>query len=125
MKFLPFLFFFTCLPLVSFTEDPQGMVLATEIQGLLTATEKSGATFIRNGKSYSAEEAVEHMQKKYAHFAKKGKIKTAEDFIRLAATKSLMSGKPYTLGLPDGDEQPSAVWLQAQLEQIRKTEKSE
>ena len=98
------------------------LILNQEVQALLEATKASGATFVRNGKDHTADEAVEHMEKKYAHFKKKGKIKTSEDFIRLAGTKSLMSGTEYTLRLPDGREEKSGVWLTARLAEIRASE---
>ena len=86
---------------------------------LLKQTAESKAEFVRNGKTYTATEAVEHMKKKYEYFQKKGEVNTPEDFIRLAATKSLMSGKAYTLRLPDGTEQAAAVWLGEKLKQYR------
>jgi hypothetical protein len=49
------------------------------------------------------------MQRKYAHFRKK--IKTPEDFIRLAASKSLLNGKPYTIRFPDGEIHRCDAWL--------------
>src|SRR6266496_954769 len=60
---------------------------------LLDFVAKSDCTFIRNGKSYPPKEASEHMKGKYEHFKKE--IKTPEDFIRLAASKSLVSGQAY------------------------------
>ncbi len=94
--------------------------LAEAVTHLLTQTRESGATFVRNGAAHDAKEAVSHMQKKYEHFLKKGKIKTPEDFIRLAATQSLISGKAYTLKMPDGSEHKTADWMTAQLRLYRK-----
>ena len=67
--------------------------LATTIKYLLSFVENSECTYIRNDKAYTAKEAVSHMKRKYAHF--RDDIKTPEDFIRLSASKSLISGKPY------------------------------
>jgi len=57
------------------------------------------------------------MQKKYKHF--KDKIKTPEDFIRLTATKSLMTGKLYYVKFKDGRKITSAAWLLQALEDFR------
>ncbi len=86
---------------ISFGEGPAKTedVEAT-INYLLSYVGKSGCTFIRNGREYTAKEAVGHMQRKYNHF--KSEIKTPEDFIRLAATKSLVSGKPYLVKIKTG-----------------------
>ena len=54
---------------------------------------ESKATFIRNGAEHTPAEAAAHIKAKYEHF--KGEIKTPEDFIRLSASKSLLTGKPY------------------------------
>lgn len=60
----------------------------------------SPLTFIRNGKEYSSEQAAAHIRKKYDYF--KSRIETPEDFIRLCASRSLVSGKPYEVVAPDG-----------------------
>jgi hypothetical protein len=95
-------------------------VLAAEsldqtIDYLINYVANSKATFIRNGTSYTPPEAVDHIKAKYAHFKKD--IKTPEDFIRLAASKSLLSGKPYLVRTTDGKEMPLASWLTAALKE--------
>ena len=84
---------------------------------LISFVGKSDCTYIRNGRSYTAKEAVSHIQKKYTYF--KGKIKTPEDFIRLAASKSLMSGKPYLVKTKAGQLLKSEAWLLDALEAYR------
>ena len=89
-----------------------------EIVGyLLDYVAKSECVFIRNGKEHSSEKAVEHIRKKYEHY--KEKIETPEDFIRLAATKSMMSGRPYLVRLEEGSEIHCAEWLTAELSAYR------
>ena len=88
---------------------------------LLDFVTKSDCTFIRNGKSYPPKEASEHMKGKYEHFKKE--IKTAEDFIRLAASKSLVSGQPYLVKTNDGKEIECATWLGKILDDYRKSRK--
>ncbi|RJR49177.1 MAG: hypothetical protein C4576_07440 [Desulfobacteraceae bacterium] len=63
------------------------------IEFLIGRIENSHLIFIRNGEKHSSEEAAKHIRRKYRHF--KSQIETPEDFIRLCASKSLVSGKPY------------------------------
>jgi hypothetical protein len=90
-----------------------------DIQYLVDFVANSNVTFIRNAKEYTAEEAAQHMMKKYAHF--RDEITTAEDFIRLAATKSLISGEPYLVQTQAGKEMRSDDWLHEILEDYRKS----
>jgi hypothetical protein len=95
------------------TEDD----LTAIINYLINYVEVSGCLFIRNNKEHSAEEALAHMQRKYEHF--KDEIKKPEDFIRLAASKSLMSGKSYFVRTKEGRKIKSETWLKAALEEYR------
>jgi hypothetical protein len=87
------------------------------IQYLIDYVAKSDATFIRNGVKHTPAEAVEHIKAKYAHF--KNEIKTPEDFIRLSASKSLLTGEPYMVRTPDGKEMHLDVWLTDALREYR------
>ena len=78
---------------------------------------KSNATFIRNGVSHTPAEAAAHIKAKNEHF--KNQIKTPEDFIRLAASKSLLTGEPYLVRTPDGKEIRLDVWLTDALKEYR------
>jgi len=91
--------------------------LSETIQYLLDFVKTSECIFIRNQKEHTAVEAASHMQRKYEHY--KGKIKTPEDFIRLTATKSLMTGKLYYVELKDGKKTTSEAWLLQALEDYR------
>lgn len=83
--------------------------LGATINYLLSFVEKSDCLFIRNNKSHTAKEAVSHIKKKCEHF--KDEIKTPEDFIRLSASKSLISGEPYIVKTKDGRLIKSEIWL--------------
>ena len=87
-----------------------------EIKHLMAYIEKTNCTFIRNGKEYNGEEALAHIQNKYAY----GKrwVKSAEDFITYAVTKSSMTGQPYKVRC-DGQEILSAEWLTKELNKFR------
>jgi hypothetical protein len=92
------------------------------ISYLIDHVANAKATFIRNGASHTPAEAAEHIKVKYAHF--KRDIKTPEDFIRLSASKSLLSGKPYLVRLPDGKEMHLDAWLTDALKQHRSESRS-
>jgi len=87
------------------------------ISYLIDYVANSKATFIRNGSSHTPAEAAEHIKAKFAHY--KNDIKTPEDFIRLSASKSILSGKPYLVRLPDGKEMHLDAWLTEALKQHR------
>jgi len=89
--------------------------LEQTIQYLLDYAGKSNATFVRNGQSHTAAEAVAHIKAKYEHF--KSEIKTPEDFIRLSASKSLLTGQPYLVRTPDGKEMHLDLWLMNALKE--------
>ncbi len=89
-----------------------------EISHLLEFLAKSPCTFIRNGKTYPAAEARVHLERKYA--ALKDRIRTAEDFIDLAASRSSVSGEPYRIRCSPGQEQETSAWLRSELLRFRR-----
>jgi hypothetical protein len=92
------------------------------ISYLLTFVATSDCTFIRNGQAYNGRQASMHMQDKRRYF--KNQIVTPEDFIRLAATKSLQTGQPYMVRTKDGQELRCDEWMKSILKGYRKTKKS-
>ena len=86
------------------------------IEHLLGSVAASDLQFMRNGKEHTGAEAAEHMRRKYEHFD--DRIQSADNFIDLAATKSMMSGKKYTVSTADG-EMATADWLRAVLADYR------
>jgi hypothetical protein len=91
--------------------------LDDSINYLLNYVASSNATFIRNGQTHTPQEAVDHIKAKYEHFKKE--IKTPEDFIRLSASKSLLSGQPYKVRTADGKEMRLDAWLTDALKKHR------
>jgi hypothetical protein len=89
--------------------------LEQTIRFLLDRVASANATFIRNGESHTPAEAAAHMKAKAEHF--KAQIKTPEDFIRLAASNSLITGQPYLIRPKAGKEERVAVWLTAILQE--------
>ena len=94
-----------------------GESLEQTINYLLDYVVKSEATFIRNGQTHTPQEAVDHIKAKYEHF--KSEIKTPEDFIRLSASKSLLTGEPYRVRTADGKEMRLDAWLTSALKAHR------
>ena len=115
-RHLPFAWIMLVLALLLAT-GPAGSTPseATEqtIQHLIGYVSGSGLTFVRNASEYTPQEAAEHMLKKYRHFH--DDIETAEDFIELCATKSLLSGKLYLVIDRQGNQHPTGDWLRTEL----------
>ncbi len=87
---------------------------ANKIQYLISSIETlNGAEFIRNGKVYDAKRAADHLRFK---LKKAGdRVKTAEDFIRLCASKSSLSGEPYLIRFSDGVTVEAEVFFRNRL----------
>ena len=90
-----------------------------EIQHLLTNLERSGCQFSRNGEWYGAAAAKDHLNQKYDYLLKKGLVRKSDDFIRLAATESSVSGKAYQVRCNGTKPMPSAVWFNEELSRYR------
>jgi Family of unknown function (DUF5329) len=91
-----------------------------EIDALLSALRSSGCRFRRNGTWYDGAKAASHLQEKRAWLDKRGRIASAEDFIRLAGTESSLSGRSYAVKCPDRQEEPSGGWLRRELLRLRR-----
>jgi len=88
-----------------------------EIQHLLDFVKNSACMMNRNSSKHKTVDAVNHIQRKYNHFRKE--IHSTEDFIRLSASKSTMSGKFYTVKCPGFKQQQTRAWLLKELEMYR------
>ena len=88
-----------------------------EIDFLLETVANSGCTFIRNGREHDADDARDHLQTK----RRRGKryFDTTEEFIERLASKSSMSGKPYSIRCGDADAVPAGDWFMARLNERR------
>jgi hypothetical protein len=85
--------------------------LQDEIAYLIAFVRHSSCTFLRNGSEYSGAQAADHVQAKYDYY--KDDIKTVEDFIERAASKSVLSGKPYEVRC-GGKAMAAADWIRAE-----------
>jgi hypothetical protein len=90
-----------------------------EINLLLIAIGTSGCEFLRNGTWHDAHEAQAHLSKKYQWLLGRGRIRTAEDFIELAATRSTLSGQAYAARCAGKPSVSSNSWLAEQLRRHR------
>ena len=88
-----------------------------KIEALLDSMKSiPGAVFVRNGTDYTADEAVDHLRRKFT--AAGPRVKTAEDFILYCASGSSMSGEPYRIKFPDGRLVNSADYFRAKLNEL-------
>ena len=110
--FLTSLFVFVFTPRSANAES-----LEQTINYLLDYVAKADVTFIRNGQTHTPQQAANHIKAKYEHF--KSEIKTPEDFIRLSASKSLLTGQPYLVRTRDGNEIQLSAWLTEALNKHR------
>ena len=88
-----------------------------EVEHLLAYVENSGCTFIRNGDQHDAADSLSHILKKYDYY--RDDIKTTEDFISYSATKSILSGKYYTVSCRGQVAMRTQEWLTAELKHYR------
>ena len=72
-------------------------IVQAEINYLLEKVASSGCDFYRNGSWYDAKHAEAHLRSKYDALVAKELIKTTDDFIELAATRSSFSGRAYAI----------------------------
>ncbi len=74
-----------------------------------------GAKFIRNGVEHDGIEAAKHLRLK---LEKAGShVSTADDFIKLCASKSYITGQPYIVKFSDGKTITSEKYLREKLKE--------
>jgi hypothetical protein len=105
-----------------------GVVMAQDniekkkIEFLISSVENlKGAKFIRNGTEHNGKEAAEHLRMKLQNAG--GKVQTADDFIRLCASKSFISGKSYMIRSSDGKTINSEQYFREKLKKYNSTAK--
>jgi hypothetical protein len=86
---------------------------------ILSIENLKGAKFIRNGAEYDGKKAAEHLRMKLQMAG--GKVRTAEDFIMVCASKSSMSGKPYRIKFSDGKVMASEAFFREKLKEFVST----
>jgi hypothetical protein len=102
----------------SFAKDTNGDT-QREISHLFEYLRNSNCEFYRNGTWYGPDEAGSHLNRKYQYLLKRGLVKSAEQFIDRAASKSSMSGKPYLVRCGGSDTVESSFWFTEELLRLR------
>ena len=74
------------------------------------------ASFIRNGKTYKAKDAANHLRRKRKSAGKR--IKNVNNFIDGVATKSYFTGRYYYIKFSDGTRKKLCDCLYAKLKEI-------
>ena len=115
LKHLSILLTLVLAPL-AVTAEPMPAAAKAEVTAAFARLEASGCKFNRNGKWYTGTQAREHLQKKLDYAEKKTSLKTAEEFIAVAASKSSTTGEPYQVKCADKPPVLSSVWLQRQVQ---------
>lgn len=107
---------FVILALFSGTLNAQDNIEKKKIEFLISSVENlKDAKFIRNGSEYNGQEAAKHLRMKLRRAG--DHVQTADDFIRLCASKSYTSGKPYMIRLPDGNAIKSEKYFREKLKE--------
>jgi len=100
--------------------NAQDTIEKKKIEFLISSVENlKEAKFIRNGTEYNGKEAGEHLRMKLQTAG--GKVQTADDFIRLCASKSFVSGKPYLIRSSDGKTINSEQYFRKKLKGYNST----
>ena len=106
---------FVILALFSGTLIAQDNTEKKKIEFLISSVENlKGAKFIRNGSEYDGKKAAEHLRMKLQNALV---VQTADDFIRLCASKSSITGKPYMIRLSDGKTIKSEEYFRKKLKE--------
>lgn len=96
-----------------------GNSIESEIKYLLSAIGRRNCALIRNGSAHSAGNAQAHLRMKYGK-AKRW-MEKADDFIERLASKSYLSGHPYSMRCPSGKSWPTGDWLYEKLAEYRES----
>ena len=93
-----------------------------KIEFLISSVENlKSVKFIRNGSEYDGKQAAEHLRMKLQKAG--GNVQTADDFIRLCASQSFITGKPYMIRLSDGKTIKSEEYFRKKLKEYYSTAK--
>ena len=114
---------FVILALFSGTLSAQDNIEKKKIEFLLSSIENlKGAKFIRNGSEYDdGTAAAAHLRLKLKNAG--DRVQTADDFIRLCASQSYITGKPYMIRFSDGKTIKSEKYFREKLKEYCSTVK--
>lgn len=107
---------FVILALLHGTIDVPDNMEKKKIEFLISSVENlQGAIFIRNGSEHDGKAAAKHLRMKLKNAG--GKVQTADDFIKLCASQSYITGKPYMIRLSNGKTIKSEEYFQKKLKE--------
>ncbi len=99
--------------------EPMPLAARAEVLAVLNALETSGCQFNRNGKWYSGADAKKHLVRKLDYVESKYALKSAEQFIDLAASESSYSGVAYQVKCTGTTSSDSNTWMKRELHHAR------
>jgi len=94
-----------------------------QIQSLIAVVRTSSLTFIREGTRHTPAEAAAHLESKYA--SGRDDIHTVDEFIDKVASKSSLSGEPYSIELPGGRVVDSGQWFREQYAKLQQEQEQQ
>lgn len=97
-----------------------GIGTQKEVEHLFDYLKQSNCQFERNGSWFGTDKAAQHIDKKYQYLLKKKAIRSAEDFIDHAASRSSTTEQPYRVDCGKKAVVETAVWFRADLDAFRK-----
>jgi len=114
---------FVILAIFSGAVSAQDNIEKKKIEFLISSVENlKGAKFIRNGTEHDdGKAAADHLRMKLQNAG--GYVQTADDFIRLCASQSYITGKPYMIRLSNGKTMKSEKYFREKLKEYYLTVK--
>ena len=114
---------FVILALFTGAVSAQDNIEKKKIEFLISSVENlKGAKFIRNGSEYDdGKAAAAHLRMKLQKAG--GYVQTADDFIKLCASKSFLTGKPYMIRSSNGKTIKAEEYFREKLKEYYSTVK--
>ena len=113
---------FVILALYAGTLIAQDNTEKKKIEFLIASIENlKGAKFIRSGSEYDGKAAAAHLRMKLQKAG--GNVQSADDFIRLCASKSYITGKPYMISSSDGKTIKAEEYFREKLKEYYSSQK--
>lgn len=99
---------------------PTPAPIRAEIDGLIRELRQGQCRLQRNGSWHNVDEAEKLLKHKLQAIEDKGTLRSTEEFIEQAATRSSTTGQPYQVQCGKEALQPSGTWLTTALHRVRK-----
>lgn len=104
--------------------EPTPAPVRAEIEAILNRLEASACQFQRNGAWHDGARAKAHLLRKLEYIEERGTVRSAEQFIELAASRSSLSGRSYQVRCGSDAPVESRQWLNGQLTTVRESLRS-